>query len=242
MLNVKKTSASVLKDELLILGDGFTKNCSQILCKLLDPNRFSIEGFVKPNFRADELDVDFFDRVKDYTNRDHVVVMFNQRNIHSIKKLAKTLFNIMAISKFTNLLILSELDHYEQYNSYRYSIANIVKKFSDLNRNISLEHISIINRGNNMLAKRIACDRIRKYICSYTSNTVIKSITPVHDVATIDIVSKYPDVCREGESKDNELSGQVEDAEVDSKNKRPNCVPNPFLLNHKQTEPKKIKV
>lgn len=159
--NIKDTMS---RNKLLIVGDEFARGCSQILNKLVDTQRFHIEGFIKSNACIGELTMDFFGKVKDFTERDYVVVMFNRRNVRHARQLQRVLSDILPMSKFMNMTIITEIDCTEQSQYYVDIITGAINRFHSLNRNVSLELFCQYNRGSNRLSKLNACNLIKNCV------------------------------------------------------------------------------
>lgn len=176
-----------IKKKILIVGDQFGKNCSQILYNLLENCEYTIEGIAKTHAGVLKLSENIFSLTRKYASQDFVVIMFNEINVKDIFTLKKFLRIILPISKFTNLLILTESG---VETRYRFAITDLIKKFHHQNSNISLNYSGQLHRKNLRQSKLNACFQIKKIVTdtnkvSLNSNLVSVKIHNVMNVNTV---------------------------------------------------------
>ena len=179
---------NVRKNKILIIGDEFGKNCTQILqilFSLLDNSKYSIESFVKPNACVAELADDIFTKVKDYGSCDFVVFMFDEKNVVHVKYLNILLKHIFPLGKFTNVLLVTRYYGVARYNDYSKIICDTIKKFCKLNKNLSLSYVSQIKLKNDRKCKINACHKLKKYITSDDCRSIVNNIV----LKTVDVMS-----------------------------------------------------
>lgn len=135
---------------------------------------------MKPNACVSELTENIFGKIKDYSSRDTVVIMFSENNIVNFKYLNILLRNVLPLGKFTNVLLLTKCD-WRTKSNYISFICNKINNFCKLNNNISIHFSGQIKYRNDRQCKINACHKIVGHITGNTykiaaNNIVIKTI------------------------------------------------------------------
>lgn len=172
--NIKNNNKN--KNKFLIVGDEYAKNFDKIAHLLMDTSTVIIESIIKPKSELSEITQDLFSLVTTYGSNDYVLIMFNTKNISNNACLGYAIKNMLPISKFTNLIIMSELnmniDHIiinkflRRVNRYKYR-----------NWNISLE--IIIDDRSEKRKHHIVKELETLMNCCHHNRIVLKTVNTV---------------------------------------------------------------
>lgn len=126
------------RGKILIIGDEYAKNFATILDLVMDMSNYSVEEIIKPKCELSDITLKLFEMLTNYGANDHVIVLFNTKNISNNVTLRHALRNLLPVGKFTNLIIISELNQNNDkiiVNAFK----NGVHKFKKVNINSSVQ-------------------------------------------------------------------------------------------------------
>lgn len=177
--NVRMLEGNDSKCKLFIIGDEYGEKFAKILDLVMDTSNLNIDEVIKPNTELSDITKDLFSKVLNYGSNDFVITMFNTKNISNNMTLKFALKNLLPLSKFTNLIILSELNqNLDQIivNTFHKRI----RSFKWSNRNSSIDfYVDDRCRGSKYkLVKEIESVLKQPRI----SNIVLKSVNIVSDI------------------------------------------------------------
>lgn len=163
-----------LPSKIVVIGDESAKNFSSMLQTYLDISKYSVQGFVYPNIDFLNLTKTLFDNTMQCGQNDFVIVMFNTINICNSQTLNLALRYLLPVSKYTNLVIISECSFLKDQVLSKIFRQAIIR-FNKLNKNTSIRFISKKRQYKIYLLKNLI-----QYILGLTGSrytpTVLKTI------------------------------------------------------------------
>lgn len=167
----KRVSES--KCKILITGDEYARNFARILDLVMDTSNQIIDEVIEPKSELSDITKNLFSKVLNYDSNDFVIIMFNTKNVSNNASLRYALKNILPISKFTNLIVMSEINQNLDQILIN-TFARRINQFKKLNRNHSLNFFvdEKVKGSKFNLVKEI--EIIMK--CPRTSRIVLKSV------------------------------------------------------------------
>lgn len=174
--NVDQQPESDSRRKILITGDEFAKSFVRDLELVMENSNLIIDKVVKPKSELNDLTKDLFSKVMNYNSNDFVIIMFNTKNVSNNISLRYAIKNMLPISKFTNLIIMSERSERLDQILIKHFVRRI-SKFRALNKNCSLNFF--VDKGGKENKRNLITEiqNIIKY--PRTNSIVLKSVNMV---------------------------------------------------------------
>lgn len=167
------------KCKLLIIGDEYGEKFAKILDLVMDTSNLNIDEVIKPNTELSDITKDLFSKVLNYDSNDFVIVMFNTKNISNNMNLKFALKNLLPLSKITNIIIMSELNH----NLDQIIINTFIKKIRSFKRSNRISSIDFYVDNRCRGSKYKLVKEIESLLKQpRISNIVLKSVNIVTDI------------------------------------------------------------
>lgn len=102
------TETTVVKNNILLMGDSSVADLSRILQRHQDLDHFEITSIVKHNARMENISENIEQLTKHFTKKDFVIVSGGVRNALTDSKISEVVYSRLSlICKYTNLIVLS---------------------------------------------------------------------------------------------------------------------------------------
>lgn len=165
------------KYKILIIGDESVRNLTGYVKSLVGSD-YMIEGIAMPHIELEMLSKSIFKFSFNYGVNDLIICSFKTSNVSNHKSLHNSLNNIFPISKFTNIILLSQRSLSDDKEVER-KITNRVYHHNRRNRNMYISYYSNIYNLRGFIKKSII-NLIPKFIEHGSKYILLKSVI-THD-------------------------------------------------------------
>lgn len=173
MENYSWTDSSGIKNSgkkrntILVVGDEYARNIPKTIDNLLDQKCYNVQGYVYPQLDCLYLFTMLKEKLKEFSQKDYVIVMVSSRNICNSVSLNFFIQKLLPICKVTNLILT-----YHCNNPSDSPILNIIHKninhFLLENKNAKFYFISTTKRNRVFICNRI-WNKIKNWNCNNDS-------------------------------------------------------------------------
>lgn len=162
------------KCKMLITGDEYARNFVTTLGLVMDTSNWIMDEVIKPKSELCDITKELFSKVLNYNSNDFVIIMFDTKNVSNNRSLRYSIKNMLPISKYTNLVIMSKLNQNLDQILIK-SFNRRIRQFKTRNINCSLDFF--VDKGG-IDSKYNLIKKIETIIkCPRISNIVLKSVT-----------------------------------------------------------------
>lgn len=161
------------KNKLLIVGDETMKNLPGYLHNLVN-NKYICEGLTMPNVELATLSKCVFNLSINYGKNDIIIFSFKTSNVSNFNSLYNSLNNILPLSKFTNLIIISKKSSKNDAKIEREILSRIFSHNKG-SRNIPVNYYSNI-RNIRGFTRRVLIPTLPKILERGLKHIVLKSV------------------------------------------------------------------
>lgn len=162
-----------MQRKLLIIGDESVKDLTGYVKNLFNSN-YVIEGFVMPNIELETLSKLLFNYIVNYDENDLIICSFKTSNISNHKSLFSFLKNILPITKFSNLILISQRSQLGDKRIEK-TIYNKVLYYNKVIRNRNVNYFSNVYNLRGFINKTLI-SLIPRTIQNGINTIVLKSI------------------------------------------------------------------